>query len=144
VCRNVERFPMFPDILQRLTFTYTATRVSLFLVISRRVVVISYRRFGTTYRSRPQKFRIQMNFRVQWQVESSWAAIQFSGSMGHGNSITNCASSYSPLLHYLHLQLPAIQECKKESKPNVPANMHDGGGTARRHLQFPVLMTESF
>jgi hypothetical protein len=34
-------------------------RTALFSVITQRVVVISYRRFGTTYRSRPHCSRIQ-------------------------------------------------------------------------------------
>jgi len=38
---------------------YIALSIAFFSVITQRVVVISYRRFGTTYRSHPQGPRIQ-------------------------------------------------------------------------------------
>jgi hypothetical protein len=41
-----------------MTESTTSPRTALFWVITQRVVVISYRRFGTTYRSRLQVSRI--------------------------------------------------------------------------------------
>jgi len=58
----MSRLPTTPEFVSRLrctSWSYESyIRTTLFWVITRRVVVISYRRFATTYRSHPQGSRI--------------------------------------------------------------------------------------
>jgi len=114
VCKNVENFQMFPH---KLAFTYAAIRTSLFLVITRRVVVISRRRFGTTYRSRRQSFKNANEFSCSMTAGKqliSYTIFRNHGPWKQHNQFLTGASNYSPRLHYLHLQLLAIRESKKE------------------------------
>ena len=82
------------------------------------IVVISYRRFGTTYLSRAQRFKNPNEFSCSMTGGKqliSYTIFRNRGPWKQHNQLLTVASSYSPWLHYLNLQLLAIPESKKRA-----------------------------